>query len=54
MWLTPDGACVSVSSHRGVVGGTSLTSLPVVPVQNAAVGLLHVQSQVENDAIFFL
>lgn len=41
-------------SNRGVVKGPYLTALPVLFVQNAAVGLHNIQSQVENHAVLAL
>lgn len=41
--------CIHVS-HRGVGRGPDLTALPVLLAQNAAVGLHHIQGEVENQA----
>lgn len=36
-------------SHLRVVGGTSLTGVPVSSAQHTTVGLHNIQSQVENN-----
>jgi len=40
--------CFALSIYRCVLGGTSLTGLPVLPAENTAVGLYNIQGQVIN------